>query len=89
MQMFTLRGVPEERLKKTNHKNLPAYQYDSVKDMLMYYLSCTTYASANQVTAVEKPLKIGPFYPKIFDNRVGWNGNIVHERATGVGEKVF
>lgn len=89
MQMFSLRGVEEARLKKPSQKNLPAYKADSVKDMLTYYLACTTYASANQVTAVEKPVKIGPFYPKIFDGRVGRNGSIVHERPVGVGEKVL
>lgn len=89
MQMYTLRGVPETRLKTIKHKNLPAYQYNNVKDMLTYYLSCTTYASANQVTTIEKAMPAGVFYPKIFDNRVGRDGSIVHERPTGIGECIL
>lgn len=85
MQIMTLRGIPESRLKKSTQKGLPAYQYSSIKDMLMYYLSCTTYASANHVTAVDKPLTIGKLYPKIFDDRIGVDGNIIVERSAGIG----
>lgn len=86
-----LRGVPEARLKKSlkqagSQKDVPAYKYDNVKDMLRYYLSCTTYASANHVTAIEKGAAISQFYPNIFDSRVGRDGNIVHERSPEIGE---
>lgn len=90
MQMITLRGVPESRLKKPlrqagNQKDVPAYKFDSIRDMLTYYLSCTSHASASHVTAVEKGAKIGPFYPKVFDNRIGKDGSVVHARPLDTG----
>lgn len=85
MQTIVLRGVPATRLKQSlKQENVPAYKCDSVKSMLSYYLSCTTYASASQVTAIEKALPINPFYPKIFDDRVGRTGSIIDKRASGI-----
>lgn len=89
MQTITLRGVPETRLKRPLKQldeqiNMPAYKCDNVKSMLNYYLSCTTYASANQVTVVENGMSVNPFYPQIFDSKVGRNGGIVHKRPAGL-----
>lgn len=86
MQLFTLRGVAETLLKKSKHRDLPAYKCDSIKDMLMYFLSCSTYASANQTVTVEEPMKVGKCFPEIFDNRIGRNGFVVHERSNSIGE---
>lgn len=94
MQLMVLRGVPETRLKKPlkqakDQKDVPAYKYDSIKDMLSYYLECTTYVSASHITTIEKPVAIGPVYPKIFDNRVGSDGSIVIKRPSGISKTLF
>lgn len=90
MHVFTLRGVPECRLKKPlkiagDQKDVPAYRCENIKAMLEFYLSVTTYASANVVATVEKGATLGLFYPKIFDNRVGKDGSITVERPPGIG----
>lgn len=81
MQHLTIRGIPETRLKKPpnkagNQKDMPAYKCNTVKEMMEYYLSCTTYASASNVTSVEKPLPVKTPFPDIFDEVIGQNGNI-------------
>ncbi|KAF7279810.1 hypothetical protein GWI33_006732 [Rhynchophorus ferrugineus] len=81
MQHLTILGIPESRLKKAANKagqqrDMPAYKYNTVKDMLEYYLACTTYATASNVTSIEKPLQVNAPYPEIFDQYIGQDGNV-------------
>lgn len=81
MQHLTISGISESKIKKPynfagKQKDMPAYKYNSVKEMLEYYLACTTYATASHVTAVEKPLTVKPPYPDIFDKIIGSDGNV-------------
>lgn len=76
MQHLTLRGIQESRLKSTKQKDLPAYHCETVKDMLEFYLSCTTYATASHVTALNKPLPTRNPFPDIFDEWIGVDGNV-------------
>lgn len=81
IQHITLRGIDQQRLKGPfSHGNLqkdmPAYKCETVEEMLGFYLSCTTYATASNVTVVKKPLSVKQPYPNIFDSFVGVRGNI-------------
>ncbi|KAK9883944.1 hypothetical protein WA026_004884 [Henosepilachna vigintioctopunctata] len=81
VQLYSLRGISEERLKKPlskagRQKSLPAYKCETIKDMLSFYLECTTTTSINNVTVIEKGLPVGLPYPKLFDELVQQNGNI-------------
>lgn len=81
MQTFTLRGIPEDRLKRPlqnagKQKDMPAYSCNSVNEMLSLYLSCNYFLSATNVTAVTKGLSVKTPYPSIFDPFVGSDGNI-------------
>lgn len=76
MQHLTLRGIEESRLKSTKQKDLAAYRCETAKEMLEFYLSCTTYATASHVTALKKPLSTRNPFPDIFDEWIGANGNV-------------
>ncbi|KAF2899962.1 hypothetical protein ILUMI_06229 [Ignelater luminosus] len=81
MQTFTLRGIPEDRLKRPlqnagKQKDMPAYRCNSVNEMLSLYLSCNYFISATNVTTVTKGLSVKTPYPSIFDPFVGTDGNI-------------
>lgn len=95
MQFYTLRGISENRLKKPmksagKQKDMPAYSCKSVKDMLTFYMSCTNYACATDVTTLEKGLNVSLPFPKIFDEIVGINGNIQTEpRLLGIGKSLL
>lgn len=82
IQLYSMRGIPEYRLKKVDvasksQRSLEAYKHNSIKEMLEFYLYCNTHASINNVVNVEKPLVVKTPYPKIFDENVGVNGNII------------
>lgn len=81
MQMLTLRGIPEDRLKAPTNKagkqkEMPAYRYNTVNEMLTFYSSCTTFGTATNVTNISKGLTLKKPYPNYFDPSVGVNGNI-------------
>ncbi|XP_044744875.1 protein misato [Coccinella septempunctata] len=82
VQLYTLRGISEEKLKKPlskagRQKDLPAYKCKTVEEMLQFYLSCTTTLSLNHATSVSNSLEVGEPFPKIFDEFVGFNGSII------------
>ncbi|KRT83091.1 hypothetical protein AMK59_4292, partial [Oryctes borbonicus] len=81
MQVITLRGIPEERLKKPfdragTQRDMPAYRCKNINEMLTFYMSCTTFATATSVTNISKGLIPNKPYPNFFDNKVGVSGNI-------------
>ncbi|XP_067212096.1 protein misato-like [Linepithema humile] len=84
MRSIALRGIPEERLKRPCHESpkqqliKPAYNCSSVHEMMTFYLTCTSHASATYLSNIEAPLKISLPYPKIFNNNVTENGNITN-----------
>ncbi|GJQ80833.1 hypothetical protein Trydic_g9419 [Trypoxylus dichotomus] len=81
MQLITLRGIPEDRLKRPSNKagaqkDMPAYDCKDINEMLMFYMSCTTFGTATNVTNISKGLALKKPYPNFFDDRVGVTGNI-------------
>ncbi|KAI4466956.1 mitochondrial distribution regulator misato [Holotrichia oblita] len=65
MQLITLRGIPEDRLKKPydkagTQKDLPAYRCKNVNEMLNFYMSCTTFGTATNVTNISKDVQSIP-----------------------------
>ncbi|KAL3285700.1 hypothetical protein HHI36_000231 [Cryptolaemus montrouzieri] len=81
IQLYTLRGISEDRLKRPSskagtQKDLPAYKCETIREMLEFYLSCTTFTSINNVTVVDSRLNVETPFPKIFDKFVGQKGNI-------------
>lgn len=81
MQHITLRGVPEDRLKRPlneakKQSDLPAYKMNTIQEMLNFYLACTTYASASNVTVVTKGLSTRTPFPNLFDERLNLYGNV-------------
>ncbi|KAK5649088.1 hypothetical protein RI129_003980 [Pyrocoelia pectoralis] len=81
VQMFTLRGIPENRLKRplpnaNKQKLMSAYNCNSVNEMLNFYLSCNYYICLNNVTTVSQGMSVKTPFPNIFDEFVGNNGNI-------------
>lgn len=82
MQSIALRGIPEERLKRPisnamKQMSKPAYRCSTVHEMMTLYLACTCHASATYLSNVSSPLNIRPPYPRIFDNNVNENGDIL------------
>lgn len=82
LQVLTLRGIDEKRLKPPiskagTHKDVPAYKCESVTEMINFYLSCTTYATATNTTVVSRQIPVNTPFPNIFDQRVGVNGSII------------
>lgn len=81
MQHITLRGIPENRLKRPPHEakkqlDLPAYKTNSVQEMLSLYLSCSTYATASNVTVVNRGMSTRTPFPNLFDERLNGDGNV-------------
>ncbi|XP_018334955.1 protein misato-like [Agrilus planipennis] len=90
MQYWFLRGIAENRLKHSqNQQNLPAFKCNTVQEMLTYYMACTTYASANNVTVVDKALTVKTPYPDIFNAHVGIDGNIIADMRPEDSGKLF
>ncbi|XP_017781412.1 PREDICTED: protein misato [Nicrophorus vespilloides] len=82
MQLYTLRGVGANQLKKPSsvagkQLDMPAYRCNTIDEMLSMYLAYTCHASASNVTSVSKGLQVKKPFPDIFDKRVGRNGNII------------
>lgn len=81
MQIFTLRGVGEDILKKPlrdagKQIQMEAYKYDSVKDMMEFYFSCNGYATGSNVTVAHSPYKLPSSFPQFFTDNVNHNGLI-------------
>ncbi|XP_066245946.1 protein misato [Euwallacea similis] len=81
VQHLTLRGIEEARLKKPPNKagkqrDMPAYQCKTIKDMLEFYLGCTTYASINSVATVAKGMPTKNPFPTFFDEWINADGNV-------------
>lgn len=60
---------------KNQHK-LPAYQCDSISEMLQMFYSYSTHATASSITVVQKPLDVRTPFPKFFSKFVHRDGNI-------------
>lgn len=91
MQSITLRGIPEDRLKRPVNEACkqiykPAYRCSSVHEMMTFYLACTCHTSATYFSNIMAPLKITTPYPKIFNNNVTKDGNIA---SWPVGTGIF
>lgn len=83
MQSLTLRGIPEERLKRPMQQakkqiSKPAYKCSSVHEMMTFYLACTYNSSATYLATLDSKLKIRNPYPKIFNNNITENGDIAN-----------
>lgn len=81
MQSFSLRGIPENRLKRPmidakKQMGKPAYRCTTVHEMMTMYLAYSCHASATYLTNVTEPLKINTPYPNIFNNNLHENGDI-------------
>ncbi|KAL1513144.1 hypothetical protein ABEB36_002599 [Hypothenemus hampei] len=81
MQHLVLRGVPESRLKRAGdkagkQKDMAAYKCNTIREMLEFYLSCSTYATASNVTTMEKGVTVKNPFPDLFDKSIGINGNV-------------
>ncbi|KAK4884183.1 hypothetical protein RN001_000454 [Aquatica leii] len=81
LQMFTLRGIPETRLKNQLSENkaqrhMPAFHCNSINEMLNFYLSCNYFYTLSSVTNVAKGVSVRTPFPHFFDDSVGANGNI-------------
>ncbi|CAG9820461.1 unnamed protein product [Phaedon cochleariae] len=79
MQHVTLRGIPEDRLKKPETKagkqrELPAYRCRTIEEMMAMYLSYSTQATASNVTVVHKGLDVRSTFPRVFRGEVGKDG---------------
>lgn len=91
LQLVVLRGIPETRLKKPpplseNQRDFPAYRCDSLKEMLKYYLVCTSYGTKNEVTVCGEQMMVKTPFPRFFDDKVGKTGDI--DGGKGPAEKV-
>lgn len=81
MQSFSLRGIPEDRLKRPmidarKQMSKPAYRCTTVHEMMTMYLAYSCHASATYLTNTTQPLKIDTPYPKIFKNNLHENGDV-------------
>ncbi|XP_066587453.1 protein misato [Prorops nasuta] len=81
MQCISLRGVPEDRLKRPLSEakkqiSKPAYKCSSVHEMMTLFLACTCRTTATYLSTIESGLKIKTPYPNIFNTNVTENGNI-------------
>ena len=89
-QSLTLRGVPENRLKRPVKDAIKqmaksAYKCSTVHEMMMLFLSCSCHASATHLSNITAPLGIKHPYPKFFNNNVLKNGDIA-EWPVGEGK---
>lgn len=94
MQIVSVRGVSEDRLKRNSYddkskkqREMPAYRCETVQEMITFYLSCISYCTASNVCSISSPLSVQKPFPTIFDNTVSENGDIldfprpVHQRV--------
>ncbi|XP_033211026.1 protein misato isoform X2 [Belonocnema kinseyi] len=89
-QSLSLRGIPEDRLKRPMKKagkqvEKAAYRCSTVHEMMSLFLSCSCHASATHLTNITAPLGIKHPYPKIFNQNVHKNGDVAD---SSVGEDV-
>ncbi|XP_063924432.1 protein misato-like [Zophobas morio] len=81
LQLVALRGIPESRLKRPPHvetkqRDMPAYRCDTLKEMLSYFLVCTSYGSRSEVTVSKEQMPVRTPFPRFFDGRVGKTGDV-------------
>lgn len=84
LQVVSARGILESRLKRgafdekgKKQREMPAYRCDSVQEMLTFYLSCSSYATASHVSSIETPMCVKTPFPNIFDEFVGTAGELL------------
>ncbi|CAH1981359.1 unnamed protein product [Acanthoscelides obtectus] len=87
MQHVCIRGIPTTRLKKPvekagSQRELPAYKCCTVQEMFQMYLSFVTDATASHVTTVNKPINVRAPFPRIFDAKIGANGDLLPEGSS-------
>ncbi|XP_044261356.1 protein misato [Tribolium madens] len=92
LQLVVLRGIPETRLKQPPHlaekqRNFPAYRCDSLKEMLSYFIVCTSYGTKSEVTVCGEQMSVKTPFPGFFNDRVGNTGDIDGSRS-GPVEKI-
>lgn len=79
MQIFALRGVKEDMLKKHLREagkqiQMEAYKCNSIKDMMEFYFTCNGYASGSNVTNIESAYKLPSSYPQFFTDNINKSG---------------
>ncbi|XP_044735638.1 protein misato [Chrysoperla carnea] len=85
LQSISLRGIPESRLKGPRIESnkqviMPSYRCSDIREMLLFYLSCTSYATASTVTNILKPVNVKQPYPDIFTENVSIYGDISEQK---------
>lgn len=80
-QHITVRGIPEDKLKKPVHTakqqlSMAAYNCTNVQEMFQFYFQCNNFASASNVMVFPDGLEIKTPYPKIFSKDLNRNGFI-------------
>ncbi|CAH0555750.1 unnamed protein product [Brassicogethes aeneus] len=93
MQHITIRGIPESRLKGPPHnaekqRDLPAFKCKTVSEMLTFYYQCTQYASATNVTSVQKALPVKTPFPKFFNQKLDFTGNFTNSEQLSKPESI-
>lgn len=81
MQSIVLRGIPEDRLKRSGPQAMkqmskPAYRCSTVHEMMTLYLACTCHASATYLSTIPSALNVKDPFPKIFSNDITESGDI-------------
>ena len=81
MQSVVLRGIPEDRLKRSGPQAMkqmskPAYRCSTVHEMMTLYLACTCHASATYLSTISSALNVKEPFPKIFSNDITETGDI-------------
>lgn len=84
MQILTLRGVAEDRLKRPRDKagrqrKMAAYSCGNIEEMLKLYMSCACYSSATNVLSERKALSVGTPFPGLFDPFIDVEGSVTAE----------
>ncbi|EFA05270.1 protein misato [Tribolium castaneum] len=92
LQLVVLRGIPERRLKKPpnlaeKQRNYPAYRCNDLKEMLSYFIVCTSYGTKSEVTVCGEQMAVKTPFPGFFTERVGNTGDIDGGRS-GPVEKI-
>lgn len=78
-QYVTIRGIPENRLKKPlksadSQIQMAAYHCNSVKEMFDLYFHCNYYATATHVTTSPYGLEVKMPFPKLFHTDLNKHG---------------
>ncbi|KAF5292293.1 hypothetical protein FQA39_LY03327 [Lamprigera yunnana] len=81
VQLFTIRGIPEDRLKRPLSEShlqytMPAYQCNSISEMLSFYLSCNYFFCLSNVVSTQKGISVKTPFPSIFGKPLNCDGNI-------------